>query len=72
MLEKIRKLERAARQLDPGPEQRRAWFAQAGDYAEAFLGALPGARTYARDHGHNGFAEHPPGETPAPMAECIG
>jgi glutamate/tyrosine decarboxylase-like PLP-dependent enzyme len=71
MLEKIRKLERAARQLDPGPEQRRAWFAQAGDYAEAFLGALPGARTYARDHGHDGFAEHPPGETPAPMAEVL-
>ena len=71
MLEKIRKLERAARQLDPGPEQRRALFAQAGDYAESFLEALPGAKTYTRDNGHNGFADHPPRETPAAMAEVL-
>ena len=67
MLEKIRKLERLARQLDPGPEQRRALFAQAGYYAESFLEALPGTHTYPRDEGLDGFVDQPFEETPTPM-----
>jgi aromatic-L-amino-acid decarboxylase len=71
MLEKIRKLERVARQLDPGAEQRRALFAQAGDYAESFLEALPGTHTYTRDEGLDGFVDEPPGETPTAMPELL-
>jgi glutamate/tyrosine decarboxylase-like PLP-dependent enzyme len=71
MLEKIRKLERLARQLDPGAEQRQALFAQAGDYAESFLEALPGALTYTRDEGLDGFFDNPPGELPTPMPELL-
>lgn len=71
MLEKIRKLERLARQLDPGAEQRRALFAQAGDYAESFLEALPETRTYTRDDGRNGFEDESPEEAPTPMPELL-
>ena len=71
MLEKIKKLERLARQLDPGAEQRRALFAQAGDYAESFLEALPGTHTYTRDEGLDGFVDQPFEETPTPMPELL-
>ena len=71
MLEKIKKLERLARQLDPGAEQRRALFAQAGDYAESFLEALPGTHTYTRDEGLDGFVDRPFEETPTPMPELL-
>jgi aromatic-L-amino-acid decarboxylase len=71
MLEKIRKLERIARELDPGPEQRQALLAQAGDYTESFLEALPGADTYTADDGRDGFAERPLQEEPASLAELL-
>jgi len=57
--ERIRNLERVARQLDPASEQRQEWLAACGSYAQSFLDALPQTKTYERDSGYNGFADFP-------------
>jgi glutamate/tyrosine decarboxylase-like PLP-dependent enzyme len=71
VLENIRKLERLARRLDPGADERQALFGQAADYAEAFLEALPDTLTYTRDDGRDGFAEQPLQEEPTPLSELL-
>ena len=71
MRETIRKLERLARELDPGAERRRTLFAQVGDYAESFLEALPDAATYTQDDGRDGFAGHGLKDEPAPLPELL-
>jgi aromatic-L-amino-acid decarboxylase len=67
----IRELERVARQLDPAGEQRRALLADVGDYAESFLAALPEAKTYTPDAGHNGFTDYPLQEAPTEIGELL-
>jgi glutamate/tyrosine decarboxylase-like PLP-dependent enzyme len=71
MLETIRELERVARQLDPGAEQRQALLSAVGGYAELFLAALPEAKTYTPDSGHNGFTDYPLQDAPADIAEVL-
>ena len=71
MLETIRELERVARQLDPGAEQRQALLSAVGDYAESFLAALPEAKTYTQDSGQNGFTDYPLQDSPADIAEVL-
>jgi glutamate/tyrosine decarboxylase-like PLP-dependent enzyme len=71
IIEKISELERVARQLDPTGEQRQALLAEVSDYAEAFLEALPGAKTYRKDSGHNGFADYPLQDAPTDIAKLL-
>jgi len=71
IIEKIRQLECAARQLDPTGAQRRALLAEVGEYAETFLAALPQAKTYTRDSGHNGFADYPLQDAPTEISELL-
>jgi aromatic-L-amino-acid decarboxylase len=71
MLEKLAKLERLSRQLDPGPAVRKHLFDQVRDYSESFLERLPEAKTYVRDDGRNGFLTSPIDETPAEMADLL-
>jgi glutamate/tyrosine decarboxylase-like PLP-dependent enzyme len=71
IIEKIKELECVARQLDPTGEQRQALLSEVGNYAEAFLAALPGAKTYTKDSGHNGFADYPLQDAPTDIAELL-
>ena len=71
MLEKIRELERIARQLDPQAEQRQALLSEVSNYAESFLAALPEAKTYTQDSGHSGFTDYPLQDAPADIAELL-
>ena len=71
MLEKLAKLERIARQLDPGEVVRKGLFKQAGEYSESFLNALPATRTYVGDDDRNGFLSSPMDEAPVEMAELL-
>ena len=68
---KIREFERVARQLDPPGEQRQALMSAVGDYAQAFLAALPEAKTYTRDGGHNGFSDYPLQDAPTEISELL-
>ena len=71
MLEKLAKLERLSRQLDPGPAVRKHLFDQVRDYTESFLERLPETKTYVRDDARNGFPGSPIDETPAEMADLL-
>jgi len=71
VVEKIRNLERVARQLDPPLEQRQDLLAAVGDYAQSFLEALPATNTYTRDSGCNGFADYPLRDAPAAIGELL-
>jgi glutamate/tyrosine decarboxylase-like PLP-dependent enzyme len=71
IIDKITELERTARHLDPTGEQRQALLAAVGDYAESFLAALPEAKTYERDAGHNGFTDYPLQDAPTEVSELL-
>lgn len=49
MLDRIRELERGARRLEPAPPERRALRDPALEYADAFLDALEGGKSYETD-----------------------
>mgnify|MGYP001554859190 FL=1 len=42
-----------------------------GDYAQAFLAALPEAKTYTQDGGHNGFSDYPLQDAPTEISELL-
>ncbi len=46
LLEKIARLEAAARQLEPTPDRRRQWNEGVARHADAFLDGLPGGKAY--------------------------
>lgn len=71
MREKIRNLERSARRLDPGPEERAALLRQAADYALDFLDRLPDLPAYTPDPGVDPFDGFPIGEKPRPLEDLL-
>ena len=64
VLEKLKELERVARQLDPDHDERVEMLNEVRDYAESFLKRLPTARTYTKDEGRRGFSIVPIDEAP--------
>lgn len=71
MLEKLKELERVARQLEPSPDERAGMLDEVRDYAEAFLTHLPTAHTYTKDEGRNGFSNDSVEETPINMSTLL-
>jgi aromatic-L-amino-acid decarboxylase len=69
--EKLKSLERTARQLEPGPDERRNMLDKVRDHAESFLGGLPAARTYIIDEGRKGFSFAPIDEEPADLTALL-
>ena len=69
--EKLRTLERLARQLDPPAAERQAWLDAFGSYAQSFLEALPETKTYTPDPGHNAFADYPLQDEPADIETLL-
>ena len=67
MLEKLEKLERIARQLEPGQGERGLMLDKVRDYAESFLTALPTAPAYIKDEGRKGFSNIPIDEEPTDL-----
>ena len=59
MLDKLEKLERIARQLEPDQGERELMLDKVRDYAETFLTSLPTAPAYTRDEGRRGFSKTP-------------
>jgi len=71
MLERLRDLERIARQLDPGHADRTAMMRLVQEYSESFLEQLPVRGAYARDRGTKGFSSSPIGEEPSDLNELL-
>jgi len=71
MLEKLAELEKQARQLDPGPEQREDLLQQAGRYSEQLLAQIEQAKAYIPDDGSDGFLDSPLTESPLAMADLL-
>jgi glutamate/tyrosine decarboxylase-like PLP-dependent enzyme len=71
MRNRIRLLERRARKLDPGPDERRAMHDAAWNYTESFLGRLPGSRTYVADRGRHGLGGEGFSDDPTPIEELL-
>jgi len=69
--EKLKRLERTARLLEPGQDERRNMFDKVRDHAESFLGDLPAARTYVKDQGRKGFSKVPIEEDPADLTTLL-
>jgi glutamate/tyrosine decarboxylase-like PLP-dependent enzyme len=71
MRDTIRKLEERSRELDPGPDQRRRYFEQVSEYAEAFFERLPAADTFVADEGRRGLAPTRFDEEPTPFSDLL-
>ena len=71
MLEKLAELERIARQLEPGQDERELMLDEARDYAESFLTGLPAARAYIKDEGSSGSSIASIDETPANLSALL-
>ena len=71
MRDTIRKLEERSRELDPGPDQRRRYFEQASEYAEAFFERLSRADTFVADEGRRGLAPARFDEEPTPFSDLL-
>jgi glutamate/tyrosine decarboxylase-like PLP-dependent enzyme len=69
--EKLKSLERTARQLEPGRDERRHMFDEVRDHAESFLEGLPAARTYIKDVGRKGFSNMAIDEAPADLTSLL-
>jgi aromatic-L-amino-acid decarboxylase len=69
--EKLKTLERTARQLEPGRDERRNMLDKVRDHAESFLVGLPAARTYVEDQGRKGFSIAPIEEAPADLTALL-
>ena len=67
MLEKLKKLEQVARQLEPDQGERGEMLNKVRDYAESFLTSLPTARAYTVDEGRRGFSKTGIGEEPTDL-----
>lgn len=64
--DKLELLEAQARQLDPGRDERQDMLGKASAYAEGFLDALPGGRTYVPPGAEAGRSAFYPAESGAP------
>lgn len=71
MLEKLTELERIARQLEPGQDERELMLDEARDYAESFLTGLPAARAYIKDEGSSSSSIASIDETPANLSALL-
>ena len=71
MREKLQKLERLARQLDPDSATRSRLLAAADHYANEFLERLAGDGTYRHDHGVGAGFEAGICESPADIGELL-
>lgn len=71
MLEKLKKLERVARQLEPDQVERGLMLDKVRDYAESFLTGLPTARAYTRDGGRSGFSMATIDEAPTDLTTLL-
>jgi len=71
VLEKLKDLERVARQLDPGHEIRTDMLRLVQAYTENFLERLPVGGAYARDQGTEGFSVSQIGEEPSDLAALL-
>jgi len=71
MLERLKKLERTARRLDPDATVRAELSAAIVGYAESFLARLPEAKTFTHDPGRNPFPDYPLQDEPAALAELL-
>lgn len=71
MREKLKRLERTARRLEPGPEERRMMLDEVRDHAESFLKALPAAPTYKKDEGRKRFPITSIEEEPAELNSLL-
>jgi glutamate/tyrosine decarboxylase-like PLP-dependent enzyme len=69
--EKLKNLERIARQLEPPAVQRQALLEAFGAYAQSFLEALPETKTYTPDPGDNAFADYPLEDDPADIETLL-
>ncbi len=71
MLEKLKELERLARQLEPDQGHRAEMLRQVQDYSESFLAGLRDKKAYLRDQGSNGFADAPIREHATELAALL-
>ncbi len=71
MREKLRQLQKVASQLEPSAEQRQALLERVGDYAQNFLGGLPGAQTFVPDQGLSAGLERTFDEQPVPLEHLL-
>ena len=71
MLDKLEKLERIARQLEPDQGERELMLDKVRDYAETFLTSLPTAPAYTRDEGRRGFSKTPIDEQPTELNSLL-
>jgi len=71
VLEKLKVLERTARQLEPDQDERKNMLDEVRDYAELFLSNLPTGRTYIKDEGREGFSSAPVGEDPVDLTALL-
>ena len=71
MLDKLEKLERIARQLEPDQGEREEMLNKVRDYAETFLTSLPTAPAYTIDEGRRGFSKTPIDEEPTELNSLL-
>jgi glutamate/tyrosine decarboxylase-like PLP-dependent enzyme len=71
MLDKLAKLERQARLLDPGPAEREALLEKVREYSEQFLAQIGEACAFVPDPGANGFAGSPLDDSPMQMEDLL-
>ncbi len=71
MLEKLAELERIARQLEPGQDEREHMLDEVRDYAESFLTGLPAARAYIKDEGSSSSSIASIDEAPANLSALL-
>lgn len=71
VLEKLQELERIARQLDPGHDERSSMLKQVQEYSESFLQQLKTKAAYRKDPGTEGFSAVAIDDRPSELAELL-